>query len=157
MKSVLVAMPHRLLYRQNESLNDRDTSMLADGAKARFDLVTSAPGFESVAPELTALVANQVLRIAVGTTVTGGPPHRSVREELHSYGSSLGYNGQDTTSLPAVVSRNDSLQVPALCPVQECDERHFPWVIPFPPQTPPPGFRFCSSASQVLRDHLTSY
>jgi len=24
--------------------------------------------------------------IAVGTTVAGGPPHRSVREELHSYG-----------------------------------------------------------------------
>ena len=34
--------------------------MLADSTKARFDLVTPAPGFESVAPELTALVANPV-------------------------------------------------------------------------------------------------
>ena len=27
--------------------------------------------------------------IAVGTALTGGPPHRSVHEELHSYGSCL--------------------------------------------------------------------
>jgi len=52
--------------------------------------------------------------------------------------------------------RDDSLQIPALCPDQERRERHFPCVIPFPPRTPLPGYRFCSSASQVLWDHLTS-
>ena len=34
-------------------------------------------------------------------------------------------------------------------------EGRFPWSISFPPRTPLPEFRFCSSVSQVLRDRPT--
>ena len=99
--------------------------------------------------------ARNTVRIAVGTAVAGGPPHRSVRECLPHTAPPLGITVK--TSLPAVAARHDALQSPARWPVQESSERPFPWVIPFPPRTPPPGFRFCSSASQVLWDHLTSH
>ena len=50
-----------------------------------------------------------------------------------------------------------SLRISALCPMQEIDNGPFPWVAPFSPRTPLPGYRFCSSASPILWDHLTSH
>lgn len=48
--------------RSDESLDDGDAAVLADGAEARPDAVASAPGLEPRAPELTALVGDDVSR-----------------------------------------------------------------------------------------------
>ena len=45
-----------LLETQDESLNTRDTPVLADGAEAECDPVAITPILEHVAPELLALV-----------------------------------------------------------------------------------------------------
>ena len=44
-------------------------------------------------------------RIAVGTAVAGGPPHKSVREELPHTAPPLGITVKITSSLPAVAAR----------------------------------------------------
>ncbi len=60
-----------VLERQDESLNEHDTSVLANGAKAGCDPVVVTPIFEQVAPELLALVGDDVFRI--GTCFVHGP------------------------------------------------------------------------------------
>ena len=94
-------LPYRLFYRQNVSLNDRDTSMLADGTKARFDMVTPAPGLESVAPELTAFVANQVFRFgSLGS-------HRSTKERTQGLRRGfLAKQGNSRDAAGKVIHRN---------------------------------------------------
>jgi hypothetical protein len=51
-----------LLEAQDESLNNRDTPVLADGAKAGCDPVAITPILKQVAPELFALVTDDVFR-----------------------------------------------------------------------------------------------
>jgi hypothetical protein len=51
-----------LLETQDESLNNRDTPVLADGAEAGCDPVAFTPTLEHVAPELLALVTDDVFR-----------------------------------------------------------------------------------------------
>ena len=53
--------------------------MLAYSAEAWFDLVTPAPGLETSAPELTAFVANKMLRPGF----LGG--HRPTEERTHGF------------------------------------------------------------------------
>ena len=55
-----------VLERANESFDDRDAAALSDGAEPRLDAFTLALGLESVAPELRALVTDDVLRLGVG-------------------------------------------------------------------------------------------
>ena len=55
-----------LLETQDESLNERNTPVLANGAKARRDPLTITPVLESVAPELLTLVADDVFRGGAG-------------------------------------------------------------------------------------------
>jgi hypothetical protein len=45
---------------------------------------------------------------------------------------------------------------PALCPGRAENAERSSRVIPFPPRSPRPEFRLCSTASQGLRTHLTS-
>ena len=49
-----------VLERQDESFNDRDTAVLANGAEAGCDPVVITPILEHAAPELFALVADDV-------------------------------------------------------------------------------------------------
>jgi len=49
-----------VLENQDESFNERDTSVLANGAEAGRDPLAITPGFERVAPELLALVADNI-------------------------------------------------------------------------------------------------
>ena len=51
-----------LLETQDESLNNRDTPVLADGAEARCDPAATTPTLKHVAPELLALVTDYVFR-----------------------------------------------------------------------------------------------
>ena len=51
-----------LLEDQDESFNERNTPVLADGAEAGCDPVTITPILEHVAPELLALVTDDVFR-----------------------------------------------------------------------------------------------
>jgi len=51
-----------LLEAQDESFNERNTPVLADGAKAGCDPVTITPILEHVAPELLALVKDDVFK-----------------------------------------------------------------------------------------------
>ena len=47
---------------QYESLNERDTAVLANDAEAGCDPVAIAPNFEYAAPELLAFIADDVFR-----------------------------------------------------------------------------------------------
>ena len=49
-----------VLETQDESFNERDTSVLANGAEAGRDPLAITPGLERIAPELLALVADKV-------------------------------------------------------------------------------------------------
>ena len=51
-----------LLETQDESLNNRDTPVLADGAEAGCDPAAITPILKHVAPELLALVTDDVFR-----------------------------------------------------------------------------------------------
>ena len=53
-----------VLERQDESLDERDAPVLANGAEAGCDVLTITPIFEHAAPELPALVADGVFRSA---------------------------------------------------------------------------------------------
>ncbi len=52
-----------VLERQDESLDERNTTVLANGAKAGCDPVVVTPIFEQIAPELPALVGDDVFWI----------------------------------------------------------------------------------------------
>ena len=55
-----------VLERQDESFNERDTAVLANGTKAGCDPVAITPILEHAAPELLALVADDVFRGGAG-------------------------------------------------------------------------------------------
>jgi hypothetical protein len=95
-------------------------------------------------------------RNPVGTAVAGGPPRRSVREELPHTAPPLGVTVKMTASLPAVGMPTKPRSFRRRVRSEPGCGVPFPRVIPFPPRTPPPGFRRCSTISQVLWDHLTS-
>lgn len=52
-----------VLERQDESLDERNAPVLANGAKAGCEPLATTPVLEQVAPELPAVVADDVLRI----------------------------------------------------------------------------------------------
>ena len=96
--------------------------------------------------------------IAVGTAVSGGPPHRSVREGLPPTAPPLG----QTISTLGVDTRRDCRAAPidvrsntgfgTSTAVRQC----FPSVTSFPRRIPPLRSQLCSPVSTVLRSHLTS-
>ena len=49
-------------HRADEPLDDRDAAVLPHGAKPWLDRPATAPGLESIAPELPSLVTDEVLR-----------------------------------------------------------------------------------------------
>ena len=55
-----------VLAAQDEPFNERDTPMLADGAEAGCDPLAIAPVLEHAAPELLALVADDIFRGGTG-------------------------------------------------------------------------------------------
>ena len=55
-----------VLETQDESFNERDTPVLANGAEAGCDPVVITPLLEHAAPELLALVADDVFRCGTG-------------------------------------------------------------------------------------------
>jgi len=54
------------LETQDESFNERDTSVLANGAEAGFDSLAITPILEHAAPELLALVTDDIFRGGTG-------------------------------------------------------------------------------------------
>ena len=60
-----------VLQRADESLDDGDAAVLADGAETRLDLASLAPTLEPSAPELLALVADDVLGLGGVTNGLG--------------------------------------------------------------------------------------
>ena len=52
-----------VLERQDESLDERNASVLANGAKAGCDPVVVTPVLERITPELFALVAGDIVRV----------------------------------------------------------------------------------------------
>jgi glycosyltransferase involved in cell wall biosynthesis len=67
---------------QDESLNERNTAVLANGAKAGCDPMAITPILEYATPELLALQGK-------GVTSRSLPPRRTVRESFPSHRSSL--------------------------------------------------------------------
>ena len=65
--------------RANESFDHGDAAVLTDGPESRLNTAMSAPGFESVAPELRSLVADNVLWRLAGLADRGRQklPHLS--------------------------------------------------------------------------------
>jgi len=55
-----------VLEAQNESFNERDTPVLANGTEAGFDPIAVTPILEHATPELLALVADDVFRGGTG-------------------------------------------------------------------------------------------
>ena len=55
-----------VLHRQDKSLDERNTPVLANGAKAGCDPLVVTPILEEVAPELRALVGDGVFRVSTG-------------------------------------------------------------------------------------------
>jgi len=55
-----------VLAAQDEPFNERDTPMLADGAEAGCDPLAIAPVLEHAAPELLALVGDDIFRSGTG-------------------------------------------------------------------------------------------
>ena len=55
-----------VLERQDESLDERNASVLANGAKAGCDPLVVTPILERVAPELRTLVGDEVFRVSTG-------------------------------------------------------------------------------------------
>jgi len=72
-----------VLQTQDESLYQRDTPVLANGAETGLDPIAITPILEPVAPELLALVGDEVFR--GGTGVVDG----TFEEELNRYGCGI--------------------------------------------------------------------
>jgi hypothetical protein len=92
--------------------------------------------------------------------VAGGPPHRSVLEELlHTAPPS----GQTIAALLIADTSRDFRAIPI--DVESDSEfgtsvttrQYFPLVTSFPRRTPPLRSQFCSPVSSVVRSHLTSH
>lgn len=93
--------------------------------------------------------------IAVGTALTGRPPHRSVREALPHTAPTL---SQTSRPAPRVLLRlRNSMVGPALWPAMRA-RGEFPSVEPLPSAGSARGSRtrVCSPASSVLRVRLTA-
>src|SRR5262249_18542731 len=93
--------------------------------------------------------------IAVGTAVTSRPPHRSVRAEFPHTAPTLGVTAwlllQLSVYAPAPVTR-----LPGSVPGPCFAGSHSPRPPPFAPPAPQRIAPFCSSASQLLWQSLTS-
>ena len=55
-----------VLQSQDESFDYRDTPMLANGTEPGFDIMSVTPMLERIAPELLALIADEVFRFGSG-------------------------------------------------------------------------------------------
>src|ERR1035441_8799306 len=91
----------------------------------------------------------QVREVAVGTTIAGRPPRRSVRALSSAYGSYLGW-WRRSVPLPSAHSPTPVTCLPrsvsGACEVDECSPRS----AAFPPHSPPTVSRLCSNDSSVL-------
>ena len=108
-------------------------------------------------PDHVCNIWGQYLGIAVGTTVTGRPPHRSVREGLPHTAPPSGqtitnkFRYQSSLSCHANDAKSGAVSGTSMTVRQ-----YFPSVTPFPRRTPPLRLQLCSPASTVLWSHLTS-
>jgi hypothetical protein len=68
-----------LFERLDEPFHHGDTAMLMDGAIARLDLALVAPALKAFAPELFALVADQMPGLGLRRTT------RVIEEQLHGF------------------------------------------------------------------------
>jgi hypothetical protein len=95
------------------------------------------------------------IKIAVGTALAGGPPHRSVREELLHTAPTLGRTSRRCPAHSPALTATWRVRhgVRAMCTSSD-----FPSVEPLPLTDSARGgrTRVCSSASSVLRVRLTS-
>ena len=57
-----------VLEHQDESFDERDTAMLANGAETRCDPLAITPVLESITPKLFALVAEDIVRVCTRAT-----------------------------------------------------------------------------------------
>jgi hypothetical protein len=55
-----------VLQTQDKSFDYRDTPMLANGTEPRFDIMPVTPMLKRIAPELLALIADEVFRCGTG-------------------------------------------------------------------------------------------
>ena len=103
--------------------------------------------------------------VAVGTALTGGPPHRSQRAGLPHWAPRSGptpraglYRGRSATELPRVPHGSCDTP-PRLCVRCVRRRQHSPHATPFPPPSPHtrPQPEPCSTASPVLRGRPTSH
>ena len=93
-----------VLEAQDEPFNERDTPMLADGAEAGCDPLAIAPVLEHAAPELLALVADDIFRSG-----TGGM-NGAFEEVRNRYGCGIvpeGFNAHHTSRV-VVDDRSES-------------------------------------------------
>ena len=100
-----------VLETQYESFNERDTAMLANGAEAGCDSLAIAPILEHAAPELLALVADDVFRGDAGG-VNG-----AFKEVRHRYGCGIvpeGFNAHHSSRVVVDDHRHPPAKRPAL-------------------------------------------
>jgi len=94
-----------ILETQDESFNERDTPVLANGAEARCDSLAITPILEHAAPELLALVADDVFR--GGTSGVNG----AFEEVRNRYGRIRGW----VAVLPEFVKLHLGYTSPTCC------------------------------------------
>ena len=95
-----------ILERQDESLDNGYTAVLADGAKAWCDSSAITPSLERVAPELLALVADDVFGRGTGVI------DDAFKKRLNRYRSGIASECRDAHHAPGVVI-NDHRDPPA--------------------------------------------
>ncbi len=100
-----------ILETQDKSFNERDTSVLANGTEAGFDSLAITPILEHAAPELLALVADDVFRGGAGNM-------NGVFEEARNrYGCGIvpeGFNAHHTSRVVVDDHRHPPAKRPAL-------------------------------------------
>ena len=94
--------------------------------------------------------------VAVGTALSGGPPHRSQRAELPHWAPRSGPTPVHSSTNRRTRSSTLDAPVPALCP-EHVVLAAFPSRCPLPSTISAAAQRPCSTASPVLRGSPTSH
>ena len=146
----------------------RDGRSAARSARRQTDLDYSEPVDLStfsrriLAPALAAVglpvtkPARQAVTVAVGTALSGGPPHRSQRAELPHWAPRSGPTPVHSSTNRRTRSSTLDAPVPALCP-EHVVLTAFPSRCPLPSTISAAAQRPCSTASPVLRGSPTSH
>ena len=128
-------------------------------------MTTSAPRFTPFRGSIAGLcvpLSNASLRprgsptVAVGTALSGGPPHRSQRAELPHWAPRSGPTPVHSSTNRRTRSSTLDAPVPALCP-EHVVLAAFPSRCPLPSTISAAAQRPCSTASPVLRGSPTSH